>query len=66
MKKAKRTKFGMFRNEKAALAYIAWRKRKFPERKGYSYLYRVMKMDKGRSDKKNWLAYSLMRKIRGR
>ena len=66
MKKAKRTKFGFFKNEKEALAHLKWRKKIYPERKGYSYFYNVMKMNREKSDKGNWLAYSLMRKIKGR
>ena len=66
MKKAKRTKFGFFKNKKAALAYIVWRRKNFSENKHYSYFYNVMKMDRSKSDKGSWLAYSLMRRIKGR
>ena len=66
MKKAKRTKFGLFKNKKEALAHLKWRKKIYPERKGYSYFYNVMKMKRNKSDKRSWLAYSLMRKITGR
>ena len=66
MKKAKRIKFGFFKNEKEALAYLKWRRKTYSERKGYSYFYNVMKMTRNKSDKRSWLAYSLMRKITGR
>jgi len=62
MKKAKRTKFGFFKNEKEALAYLKWRKKHFSERVGYSYVYYVKKWERAKSDKRNWLAYSLRRK----
>jgi len=66
MKKAKRIKFKRFKTKDEALAFIKHRRKNFPHKSGYSYFYNTMKFDKLASDKKKWLAYCLIRKIKGR
>jgi hypothetical protein len=66
MKKAKRIKFKFFKNEDQAWEYIKFRKKNFPKRAGYSYFYNAMQYKHKKSDKKRWLAYCLMRKLKGR
>ena len=66
MKKAKRIKFKVFKREDQAWEYIKRRRKNFPQKSGYSYFYNTMKFKRLRSDKKKWLAYCLIRKIKGR
>ena len=66
MKKAKRIKLKFFKSENEARDYIKHRKKNFPHRKGYSYLYNVLMYAHKKSDNKKWLAYYLKRKIKGR
>jgi len=66
MKKAKRIKFKMFKSKDEAWGYIKRRRKNFPQKSGYSYFYNTMKFERLASDKKKWLAYCLIRKIKGR
>ena len=66
MKKAKRIKLKSFHGEREAWSYIDRRRKNFPHRKGYSYLYNVRMCVHKKTDNKKWLAYCLRRKIKGR
>jgi len=66
MKKAKRIKFKFFKSEAEARGYLKFRQKNFPKRAGYSYFYNAMFYEHKQSDKKRWLAYCLMKKLKGR
>ena len=66
MKKAKRIKFKFFKTENEAKTYIKFRKKTFPKKAGYSYFYNATQYKSKKRDKKSWLAYCLIRKLRGR
>ena len=59
MKKNKRVKFGLFKNETLALAECEKRKHLFPEEATRFYVKKIQRQKEGQN---SWLAYCLIRK----